>query len=205
MTLRRLLIAFLLSMVVGVFANSISKADSFRVPQLGADGQSSFVVVGDYDEAPTFSFGSVIPVGASISSAGLAVTRDSVMWGNTPLLARADAADTVEGAGGAVVRHYTTSEIAQSIADGGGYINPSEASGKIWLTTDEYADGASAQSQLALPRAPDGYFEIPASRVSGLSEPSTVEPAYGQPGGGTEMTTESPIDITDINFIEFGQ
>jgi hypothetical protein len=38
-----------------------------------------------------------------------------------------------------------------------------------------------------------------------LSEPSTVEPAYGQPGGGTEMTTESPIDITDINFIEFGQ
>jgi hypothetical protein len=35
------------------------------------------------------------------------------------------------------------------------------SSGKIWLTTDQYANGAEAQSALALLSTPDGYYEIP--------------------------------------------
>lgn len=40
-------------------------------------------------------------------------------------------------------------------------------------------------------------------RVQEPSAPSTVEPYYGQPGGGTEITTEHPIDVTDLPFILF--
>lgn len=37
------------------------------------------------------------------------------------------------------------------------------------------------------------------------SPPSIVEPYYGQPGGGTEITTENPIDVSDLAFILFGE
>lgn len=105
---------------------------------------------------------------------------------------------------GAVVRHYTTSAVAAAIDEGGGYILPGASSRVVSVTTDEYADGASAQAGLALARTPDGYYEIPVSRIDGLSEPSVVEPAFGQPGGGTEMTTGSPINVGGIPFRTFG-
>jgi hypothetical protein len=60
-----------------------------------------------------------------------------------------------------------------------------------------------AQARLALPRTPEGHFEVPMERVQEPSAPSTVEPYYGQPGGGTEITTEHPIDVTDLPFILF--
>jgi len=41
-------------------------------------------------------------------------------------------------------------------------------------------------------------------RVQCASGPSTVPPFYGQLGGGTEITTGLPIDISDLPFIRFG-
>jgi len=78
------------------------------------------------------------------------------------------------------------------------------ASGKIWLTPDHYTNAASARSGLALKKVPDGYYEIPMCRVKCLSSPSKVEPYYGQPGGGTEITTEFPIDVSALPFKPFG-
>ena len=101
------------------------------------------------------------------------------------------------------VRHFTTSEFADSISKGG-EITPGPVSGRTWLTPDEYLDGATAQSRLALNKTPDGYFEIPMCRVGCPSSPSVVKPYNGQPGGGIEITTNSPIDVTGLPFIHFG-
>lgn len=103
----------------------------------------------------------------------------------------------------ATVRHYTTTEAAESITKAGKTI-PGSSSGRTWLTPDEYLDGATAQSKLALNKTPDGYFEIPMCRVSCPSSPSRVQPYNGQPGGGIEITTNSTIDVTGLPFIPFG-
>jgi hypothetical protein len=104
--------------------------------------------------------------------------------------------------GGGVVRHYTTKEAAESISKEG-VLRPG-ASGKTWLTTDRYASGAEARSGLALNKSPDGYFEVPMCRVLCPSGPSRVEPFYRQPGGGTEITTEFPINVGGLSFNPFG-
>jgi hypothetical protein len=115
----------------------------------------------------------------------------------TTLAARSVAAEA------ATVRHYTTSEFAESISKGG-EITPGLSSGKTWLTPDEYLNGVTAQSRLALNKTPDGYFEIPMCRVSCPSSPSRVQPYNGQPGGGIEITTNSPIDVSGLPFTPFG-
>jgi len=51
-----------------------------------------------------------------------------------------------------------------------------------------------------LRNTPDGFFEIPFESLVDPSAPSTVEPFYDQPGGGTEITTESPIDVGGLPF-----
>jgi RHS repeat-associated protein len=106
------------------------------------------------------------------------------------------------GGGGQTVRHYTTPEAAEQIAKSG-QIRPGLESGKIWVTPDKYADGATAQARLALDKTPGGYFEIPVCRIQCPSAPSTVRPTTKQPGGGIEITTTSPIDTTDLPFIPF--
>ena len=100
-----------------------------------------------------------------------------------------------------VVRHYTTKEAAESISKEG-VLRPG-SSGKTWLTTDRYASGAEARSGLALNKTPDGYFEVPMCRVQCASGPSRVEPFYRQPGGGTEITTEFPINVGGLSFNPF--
>lgn len=104
---------------------------------------------------------------------------------------------------GGVVRHYTTSGAAESIAKGGS-IEPGLNSGKIWVTPDRYASGAEARAKLALDKTPDGYFEIPTCRVKCPTGPSPVAPWNGQPGGGIEITTEFGIDIRGLIFRTFG-
>ena len=100
-------------------------------------------------------------------------------------------------------RHYTTREAAVAITKSG-QIDVGSSSGKIWLTTDRYASGAEAQTKLALPRQPDGYFEVPLSRVSSPSSSSRVRPMYDQPGGGIEFTTTRPVDVAGLVFRPFG-
>ncbi len=99
------------------------------------------------------------------------------------------------------LRHYTSQPAADSISKGGA-IEPG-ASGKIFVTPDLYVNGADAQSRLALPITPDGFFDIPVNRILDPSLPSTVEPVYPQPGGGTEITTQAPIDVGGLPFNPF--
>jgi hypothetical protein len=40
-------------------------------------------------------------------------------------------------------------------------------------------------------------------RVQEPSASAAVEPYYGQPGGGTEIPTGHPIDVTDLPFTLF--
>jgi beta-lactam-binding protein with PASTA domain len=100
-----------------------------------------------------------------------------------------------------VLRHYTTSEAAAQILASGAIIPG--GSGLVYVTPDAYTDGATAQAGLSLETTPDGYFEILVSRITGLSPLSTVDPFYGQPGGGLEATTASSIDISGLAFHTF--
>jgi hypothetical protein len=59
-----------------------------------------------------------------------------------------------------------------------------------------------------MPNTPGGYYEIPTERITNPSSPSIVDPAEDsngvlQPGGGTEIATEYPIDVSDLPFIPF--
>jgi hypothetical protein len=100
------------------------------------------------------------------------------------------------------LRHYTTSANAELIKTSG-LIRPGETSGKIWLTPDPYPNGPAAKSALALPTTPDGYFDVPTDRIVSPSAPGRVEPTDDGPGGGTEITTESPIDSGGLEFTPF--
>ncbi|MBO0806842.1 MAG: RHS repeat-associated core domain-containing protein [Actinobacteria bacterium] len=137
-----------------------------------------------------------IAIALGVAVGGAALTE--ILGG----LAAGDAAVPAQDAGANVVRHYTTQEAADAITKSG-FIRPGAASGKIWLTPDEYATGPEAQARLALPRTPEGYFKVPMERVPEPSAPSIVEPYYGQPGGGTEITTEYPIDVSGLPFLHF--
>ena len=157
-----------------------------------------------YDE-PVLARAEAQPLGYAGASPGLlgAVYEVPASWP-----AKAPGASTTSGSRSvatntATVRHYTTTEAAESITKAGKTI-PGSSSGKTWLTPDEYLDGATAQSRLALNKTPDGYFEIPMCRVSCPSSPSRMQPYDGQPGGGIEITTNSTIDISGLPFIPFG-
>jgi hypothetical protein len=107
----------------------------------------------------------------------------------------------LESSGTGVVRHYTTDEAAESIASDG-VIVPGQ-SNLTYLTPDEYPSGAAAQAGLSLDKTPTGCFEIPLCRVSNPSAVSEVDPAYGQPGGGLELTTPGSIDVSGLTFVRF--
>jgi len=75
--------------------------------------------------------------------------------------------------------------------------------GVTYATNDYYSSSAAAQSGLALPVAPELRVTLSVPTGS-FSSPSRVEPAYGQPGGGTERTAVGTIpakilDVTRLN------
>lgn len=159
-------------------------------------------------DAPTIARVDVDDFG--VAAASTALLGDLREWSALPSAQARGASTTpfdfsvaTEAGMPGTVRHYTTSEFADSISKGG-EITPGPVSGRTWLTPDEYLDGATAQSRLALNKAPDGYFEIPMCRVGCPSSPSVVKPYNGQPGGGIEITTNSPIDVTGLPFTHFG-
>jgi hypothetical protein len=124
MTLRRLLLAFLLAIVAGVFANWIARVDGAQAGQFGGQPRTSSVVVGHYDEASIFSIGSVIEVGASISTADLAAKPDNAVRGNAPFLAGSDAADAA------------AASASRGMSDLGGIFSSEEnaARGTVWTS-----------------------------------------------------------------------
>jgi hypothetical protein len=97
--------------------------------------------------------------------------------------------------------HYTTSEGAAGI-EASGQIVPGQE-GLSWVSPTRYVDAATAQAELALPRTPSGYYQIPGSRISGLTRPSVVEADPPWPGGGIECTTTNSIDVGGLPFCVF--
>jgi hypothetical protein len=159
---------------------------------------------GDYESA-ALSLTAAVPGGAILSKGEKAL---KFVRG----LDRADEAARVavdaekavaagDKAASATVRHYTTSKAAEAIA-GEGYIRPG-SQGKVWLTPDRYATAEEAQARLALENKPEGYFEIPASRVREPSALSRVAAKHGWPGGGWEVTTSYRINVTGLRFTRF--
>ncbi|MGI8882512.1 MAG: RHS repeat-associated core domain-containing protein [Jatrophihabitans sp.] len=102
------------------------------------------------------------------------------------------------------LRHYTTGDGAKGIAASENMIKTGETSGKIWLTPDVYRTGTEARSNLALETTPEGYYEIPVSRIGNLNGPGPVQSNGEQPGGGIEYTTTEPISVEWIPFVPFG-
>ena len=96
------------------------------------------------------------------------------------------------------LRHYTTRRAGRAIEEDG-QIVPGR-SGKIWVTPDRYDSGGEAMKRLALNKEPEGFFEIPLSRLPGVTKPSRVGPANRQPGGGLECTVSCPVDVRGLPF-----
>ena len=91
----------------------------------------------------------------------------------------------------------------QGIAENGGvrWVGPQ---GKIWLASVLYPTAAQAQAELALPDPPpDGYFEVPRSRLEDLYGPYCVTPDFGQLAGGLEYWTTKPINMQGLTFHPF--
>jgi hypothetical protein len=101
------------------------------------------------------------------------------------------------------VFHYTSLKSAEGIANSGELIVPSESTGNVYVTPSLYQTAAEAQSALAMQNTPDGYYQIPLSRIPGISAFRTVDPAGGWPGGGIEATTPDSVDVGGIEFDPF--
>lgn len=101
------------------------------------------------------------------------------------------------------VYHYTSLANAKSILEDGAIKVPDGEDGQVYFTPDQYSSGADAQSGLALSNEPDGYFQIPLSRIVEPSDLTEVAPANGFGGGGLEGTSKSDIDIDGLEFTPF--
>jgi RHS repeat-associated protein len=98
----------------------------------------------------------------------------------------------------ASVRHYTTAERARQIERSGEIrVN---AEGKAYFTPDRYETAAEAQARLALPTKPEGYFEVPFSRLPDPSPFTRVPSGPGGLGGGLECIVTCPTDVSGVPF-----
>jgi RHS repeat-associated protein len=102
------------------------------------------------------------------------------------------------------VFHYTTNTARDAII-ASGMIIPSTTSGVAWVSPTAYDTSAAAQSDLSLRNSPDGFFIIPMDnlKVSIPLQWGPVLPMYGQPGGGIEGTTPSPIPIQGATWVRW--
>ncbi len=93
MTLRRLLFAFLLSLVVGLLASSVSESASFQSIQFEA-GSSSVIVPGHaYDGGSDFSLAGGSGVGLAVAARGTAGPVVTVEGANTTSVPSTDATE----------------------------------------------------------------------------------------------------------------
>lgn len=110
--------------------------------------------------------------------------------------------DTTQDTSQAYVFHFTTAANAAAIL-ANGQINVGATSGLAWVTPSPYPTAALAQSQLALPATPGGFFAIPVQNLQTPLSWSTAPPAYNQPGGGVEGTTPVAIPIQGAIWVPF--
>lgn len=95
-----------------------------------------------------------------------------------------------------IFRHYTTEEGFLGITESG-VIRPS-ADRLVYVTPTIYTSSAAAQKALELSRTPAGFFEIPQSRLPGL----TPQPPTS--GGGIQFTAPGPVNATGLRWVPIG-
>jgi hypothetical protein len=93
MTVRRLLCAFLLSIVVGIFVNSVSEAASFQNVQSGVGAVPEIFLGHAYDADSNFSSDNGSGFRLTTASGGVSTSISWEAWANTPSVAGAVAAD----------------------------------------------------------------------------------------------------------------
>lgn len=131
--------------------------------------------------------------------AEIAVTAISTAGG--VLLPDSTASDDTTSDQSSFFFHFTTNaNMALIVASG--FIRPG-ASGVAYVSPSPYTTAANAQSQLALPVTPNGYFVIPSQNLQGPLSWSVVAPNFGYPGGGIEGTTPLPIPIGGATWVPF--
>lgn len=101
------------------------------------------------------------------------------------------------------VYHFTNNDGKRGIS-ATGVLMPG-ASGRVYFSAMPYANADQAQSALALPREPSGYFAVPRSNVSGPLTWTVVGPNFGQRGGGMEASVRGVVPLTGSQWVSFGQ
>jgi RHS repeat-associated protein len=98
------------------------------------------------------------------------------------------------------LRHYTTNT-ARELIESSGELQPSDITGRLYLTSTVYSSGVLAKSELALRSLPDGYYEVPRERIGELHGPGCVSSDNGEDGGGIEYWTPEAIDATGLRWV----
>jgi RHS repeat-associated protein len=183
--------------------------------QIQQDVQQSFAAQSQCVGSPCANYGATS--GSSSGGGILAFVAPAVGVVNDVLIALGQVAIGVGGVlwpmpGGdgdpntdsnsAYVFHFAT-DAKMSAIQGAGQISPNPALGVTWVTPTPYPTAALAQSQLALPYTPAGFYAIPVQNLQTPLSWSTVQPNFGQPGGGVEGTTPLSIQIAGAYWVPF--
>jgi hypothetical protein len=79
------------------------------------------------------------------------------------------------------------------------------ASGRVYFSAIPYGTAAQAQSALALPRTPSGYFAVPRGNINGPLTWAAVGPNFGQPGGGMEASFPGAVSLEGADWFPLRQ
>jgi len=143
----------------------------------------------------------VAPAVGVDAAVGIALgTTAIVVAGAWPASTASD--DTTIDSSQAYVFHFASAANAAAIL-ASGQINVGATSGVAWVTPTPYPTAALAQSQLALPATPGGFFAIPVQNLQTPLSWSIAVPANNQPGGGVEGTTPVAIPIQGAIWVPF--
>ncbi len=163
MALRRLLYAFLLSLVVSIFATSVSDAASFQSVQFGPGSPSTIRLVQHYDAGPNFSTGGGSSLDLGVAASSVSMPMLVVAWANTPLVPVVVATDAAGDAlpaftqttagpalGSGVFQGQAISDLANGLRSG--TISPSQLPINV-LDRGQGLLGFDTRSMLALRQA----------------------------------------------------
>jgi RHS repeat-associated protein len=196
----QILTASTTGLTIGGSANPIAAFDQW-VSAAAGPAQSQNGNVGSLAFAPTAFVAPEVGVDVAVAVLTCPIC---VLVGGVLLPNSTASNDTTEDSSQAYVFHFTSAEAAAAIL-ASGQIIPGAISGQIWVTPSPYPTATLAESQLALPATPAGFFAIPAQNLQTPVTWSTAQPKYGQPGGGVEGTTPVAIPIQGAVWVPFPQ
>jgi RHS repeat-associated protein len=185
--------------------NAASGADTGAAQSQLAGGSGCYSLCLDSGTQNTFAPNSFVApavgVGADVAAAlgYIAITIGGIF---VPDSNPGGGNDVTQDTSQAYVFHFAT-DAKMAAIQAAGAITPSASQGVAWVTPTPYTSAALAQSQLALPNTPAGFYAIPVQNLQTPLSWSTVQPNFGQPGGGVEGTTPLSISISGAFWVAF--